>query len=120
MLTPGFGAAQLRLEVEEEPSEEECRQMKEKALKAAAEADLVIMPLGEHFKESGEAASKANIEIPDVQLELLEEVVRVNSNVVVVLFNGRPLDLRKVSRLAKAILEVWLPGTKVVMPSSMC
>ena len=40
--------------------------MKEKALKAAAEADLVIMPLGEHFKESGEAASKANIEIPDV------------------------------------------------------
>lgn len=31
---------------------------------------------------------------------------------VVVLFNGRPLDLRKVSRLAKAILEVWLPGTE--------
>ena len=112
VLTPGFGAAQLRLEVEKEPSEEECRQMKEKALKAAAEADLVIMPLGEHFKESGEAASKANIEIPEIQLDLLEEVVRVNPNVVVILFNGRPLDLRKVSRLAKAILEVWLPGTE--------
>ena len=70
------------------------------------------MPLGEHFKESGEAASKANIEIPEIQLELLEEVVRVNPNVAVVLFNGRPLDLRKVSRLAKAILEVWLPGTE--------
>lgn len=112
VLTPGFGAAQLRLKTEEELPEETIREMKEEALKAAKDADLVIMPLGEHYMESGEATSKANIEIPEIQLELLEEVVRVNPNVVVVLFNGRPLDLRKVSRLAKAILEVWLPGTE--------
>ena len=112
VLTPGFGTAQLRLEVEEEPSEEECRQMKEKALKAAAEADLVVMSLGEHFKESGEATSKANIEIPEIQLDLLEEVVRVNPNVAIVLFNGRPLDPSKGQPPGESYSGVWLPGTE--------
>ncbi|MDE6963829.1 MAG: glycoside hydrolase family 3 C-terminal domain-containing protein, partial [Lachnospiraceae bacterium] len=43
---------------------------------------------------------------------LLREVAKVNENIVVVLFNGRPLDLREVSRLAGSVLEVWFPGTE--------
>ena len=65
--------------------------------------------LAELFQDSYEVLEAEN---GCQALELLEEVVRVNPNVAVVLFNGRPLDLRKVSRLAKAILEAWLPGTE--------
>ncbi len=46
-------------------------------------------------------------------MRLLDSVLAVNPNVVVVLFNGRPLDLREISAKAKAILEVWFPGTEV-------
>lgn len=96
----------------EEISEEQKRQMLEEAVEAAREADVVIMPLGEHFLQSGEATSRAMIEIPEVQMELFREVAKVNENIVVVLFNGRPLDLREVSKTAKSILVAWMPGTE--------
>lgn len=96
----------------EEISEEQRGQMLEDAVKAAREADVVIMPLGEHFLQSGEAASRAMIEIPEVQMELFREVAKVNENIVVVLFNGRPLDLREISKTAKSILVAWMPGTE--------
>lgn len=92
---------------------EEARiQMMEEAVQAAKEADLVIMPLGEHYLQSGEATSRAMIEIPDVQMELFREVAKVNENIIAVLFNGRPLDLREISQKAKSVLEVWFPGTE--------
>ncbi len=92
--------------------EEEQEKMLAEAVKAAKEADLVIMPLGEHYLQSGEATSRAMIDLPEVQMRLLREVAKINENIVVVLFNGRPLDLREVSRLAGAVLEVWFPGTE--------
>lgn len=52
------------------------------------------------------------IDVPEIQMELFHKVLAVNPNVVVVLFNGRPLDLREISAKAKAILEVWFPGTE--------
>ena len=82
------------------------------ALAAAAGADKVVLCLGEHSGQSGEAASRGNIELPKIQLKLLQEVQKVNQNIAVVLFTGRPLDLRKVKKLAKAILVVWMPGTE--------
>lgn len=88
------------------------KEMLLEAVEAAKAADLVIMPLGEHYLQSGEATSRAMIDIPDVQMELFREVTKVNDNVVVVLFNGRPLDLREVSQKARAILDVWMPGTE--------
>lgn len=82
------------------------------ALEAAAEAEVVIMPIGESYLQSGEATSRSMIELPQVQMQLLREVAKVNKNIIVVLFNGRPLDLREVSSLSSAVLEVWLPGTE--------
>lgn len=96
----------------EKISPEEQRRMLEEAVQAAKEADIAIMPLGEHYLQSGEATSRAMIDVPEVQMELFREVARVNENIIVVLFNGRPLDLREISRTAKAVLEVWLPGTE--------
>ena len=93
-------------------SEEKEKELLEKAESAAREADLVILCLGEHYRQSGEASSRAELTLPHIQERLLRRVAAVNPNVVTVLFNGRPLDLREVSRLSRSVLEVWLPGTE--------
>ena len=82
------------------------------AVEAAREADTVVMCIGEHRLMTGEASSRANIQIPAVQARLLRAVSGVNRNVVTVLFTGRPLDLREVSALSGALLVVWFPGTE--------
>lgn len=82
------------------------------AVEIAKTVDTVVLALGEHYLQSGEATSRANLDLPQVQMTLLREVAKVNKNIVVVLFNGRPLDLREVKANAKAVLEVWFPGTE--------
>lgn len=82
------------------------------AVKAAQNAQKVVLCLGEHRCMSGEAASRASLLLPQVQLNLLEEVRKVNQNIVLVLFTGRPLDLHEVEPKVKAILNVWMPGTE--------
>lgn len=93
-------------------SAEEQEKMREEAAEAARWADVVVMPLGEHYLQSGEAASRGDIQIPDVQQELFDVISKVNPNIVAVIFSGRPLDLRRISEKAKAVLEVWMPGTE--------
>jgi beta-glucosidase len=87
-------------------------QLLEQALENAKKAEVVVMPLGEITSQSGEASSRANIDIPQVQMDLFEKIYEVNQNIVVVLFNGRPLTIKNISEKAKAVLEVWLPGTE--------
>ncbi|RDY29853.1 beta-glucosidase BglX [Lachnotalea glycerini] len=99
-------------QTEEEISKELEQKMLQEAIQAAAKSELVVMALGEHRLQSGEATSNANIQIPKVQMELFEKVCEVNENVVVILFSGRPLDIREISHKAKAVLEVWMPGTE--------
>jgi len=81
------------------------------ALSAARKADKVVMVIGERWDWSGEAASRANINIPGVQSELLEKIAATGKPVAVVLLNGRPLDLSAESEVASAIVEAWYPGT---------
>ncbi|MBR5800800.1 MAG: beta-glucosidase BglX [Lachnospiraceae bacterium] len=82
------------------------------AVDAALKADKVVLCIGEHMAQTGEGASRADITIPKHQKRLLKEVARVNKNVIVVLFTGRPLDVRKIKEVAKAIMVVWMPGTE--------
>ena len=96
---------------EEEFTEKEIEKMLTEAESKAEQADVVVLALGEHFLQSGEATSRAMIEIPENQMKLMERIEKINPNIVVVLFNGRPLDIRKIKQRAKAILEVWMPGT---------
>lgn len=79
---------------------------------AADWADTVVVCLGEHRLQTGEAASRVHLRLPEIQLELLRRVAAQNRKVVVLLFNGRPLVLDEVERYAGAILECWLPGTE--------
>ena len=81
------------------------------AMTAAGHADKIVMVIGESCDMSGEATSRSSIHIPGVQSELLEKLKGLNKPIVVVLMNGRPLELSKESELAASILEVWFPGT---------
>lgn len=82
-----------------------------KAIAAAKGADKIVMVIGEDWEWSGEAASRTSIKVPGVQTALLEELKKLNKPIVVVLMNGRPLELTREDQLADAILEAWYPGT---------
>ena len=82
------------------------------ALKIAKEADVIVLALGESSEMSGEAASRADIRLPQIQLDLIKKVEKANKPMIAVLFNGRPLDLHGVSGEVDAILEAWFPGTE--------
>lgn len=82
------------------------------AIAAAKNADVVVMVLGEHGLQSGEGRSRADIGLPGVQQELLEEVYKVNPNVVLVLNNGRPLAIPWAAENIPAIVEAWQLGTQ--------
>ncbi|MGV7104908.1 beta-glucosidase BglX [Flavobacterium sp. U410] len=82
------------------------------AIKAAQNSDVVVMVLGEHGFQTGEARSRTELGLPGVQQELLEEVYKVNPNIVLVLNNGRPLALPWAAENIPAIVEAWQLGTE--------
>lgn len=84
----------------------------EEAIAVAKKADVVIMVLGEHGLQSGEGRSRADIGLPGVQQELLEEIYKVNPNIVLVLNNGRPLAIPWADKNIPAIVEAWQLGTQ--------
>lgn len=84
----------------------------ESAKKAASTADVVVMVLGEHGFQSGEGRSRTNLDLPGNQQELLEEIYKVNKNIVLVLNNGRPLALPWAAEHIPAIVEAWQLGTQ--------
>lgn len=96
----------------EEQSVQEAERMLAEAVELAKNADKVVLCLGEHRDHSGEAGSRACICIPDNQMALLKAVYEVNKNVVTVLFSGRPLEVKDIVEMSKAVLMVWMPGTE--------
>lgn len=84
----------------------------EAAVRAAKEADAVILAIGEPEYDSGEGRSRSDVTLPGVQMELAERVIAANPNTAVLLFNGRPLAVPELSRIAPALLEMWYPGTE--------
>lgn len=82
------------------------------AISAAQKAEIIVLALGEHSDMSGEAASRADIRLPQAQLDLVREMKKLGKPIVAVLFNGRPLDLHGVYHEADAILEAWYPGSQ--------
>lgn len=84
----------------------------EAALEKVEQAEVVVVAIGEHSDMSGEAGCRADIRIPEVQLELLKKIKSLGKPVTAVLFNGRPLDIREVIDNADAVIEAWYPGTE--------
>lgn len=82
------------------------------AVAVASEADVIVAALGESAEMSGESASRAFPEIPEVQKELLRSLVATGKPVVLLLFTGRPLVLTEENKEVTAILNVWYGGSE--------
>lgn len=82
----------------------------DEAIDAAKNSDVVIMIIGETREMSGEAASRSDLEIPGVQLDLVKEITKTGKPVVAVLMNGRPLTIPWLDENVPAILETWFLG----------
>ncbi len=82
------------------------------AVDAASQADVVVAALGESAEMSGESSSRSNIEIPQVQKDLLNALLKTGKPVVLVLFTGRPLAIKEESEKVPAILNVWFGGSE--------
>ena len=82
------------------------------ALDSVKQADVVIAVLGESANWSGEASSRANIDLPKSQRELLKALLETGKPVVLCLVNGRPLTLTWEDAHVPAILETWNAGTE--------
>ncbi len=95
-----------------EDEKEKEQQMLEQAIEVAKKADVIVLAIGEHYRQSGEACSRANIEISQIQQNLLNELSKLDKTIITILFNGRPLVLNQVAEKTDALLEVWFPGTE--------
>jgi beta-glucosidase len=93
-------------------SETQKREEFEKAVSVARSSDVIILVLGEYEDMSGEAASQSSIELPGRQLELLKTISALGKPLVLVLINGRPLEISWAASNVSAILEAWHPGSE--------
>jgi len=82
------------------------------ALRAAKQSDFVILAVGEAAAMSGEAASRAHLDLPGAQLDLIKAIHETGKPYAVVLMNGRPLTINWVAEHSPAILETWYAGTE--------
>ncbi|WP_278551626.1 beta-glucosidase BglX [Elizabethkingia bruuniana] len=82
------------------------------AVETAKKADVVVLAMGETAELSGESSSRANIEIPQAQKDLLAELKKTGKPIVVVLFTGRPLVLNDENKQADAIVNAWFAGSE--------
>ena len=82
----------------------------DEAVKVAKESKVAILVLGESRDMSGEAACRANLDLPGVQEDLLREIHATGVPIVLVLMNGRPLSISWPAEHVPAIIEAWFPG----------
>jgi len=109
---PGFFEQLTGKKVVPPPTPAETAEWIAKVKAAADSADLVIAVMGESTNMNGEAASRATLDLPGIQEQMLEAAVATGKPVVLVLENGRPLDIQWASQHVPAILESWYSGTQ--------
>jgi beta-glucosidase len=83
----------------------------DEAISAAKKSDLAILFMGEDYLISGEAHSRAFLNLPGVQKDLVEEIAETGTPIVLVIMAGRPLTFASLIDKAEAIVYAWHPGT---------
>lgn len=86
--------------------------MLEEAIKVARDADVIVAVVGEASEMTGEAASRADIRLPEPQKRLLRSLVATGKPIALVLMSGRPLDLSEEMEMPISILQIWNPGVE--------
>ena len=82
------------------------------AVEAAKDAEVIVACVGEPAKDSGEGASRSDINIPKAQTALIKALSELGKPIVLVVFGGRPQVLTEVEPLVDAILYAWMPGSE--------
>lgn len=88
------------------------------ALEAAKNADVIVAALGETAEMSGECASRTDLSLPDVQKNLLKQLVATGKPVVLLNFSGRATEMKWESENVNAIMNVWFGGSETA--SAIC
>jgi beta-glucosidase len=88
------------------------KQLLDEALSIASRSDVIVAAIGETAEMSGESSSRTNIEIPQVQKDLLNALLKTGKPMVLALFTGRPLAIDEEHKNVPAILNVWFPGSE--------
>ncbi len=111
---PSFFEDVEMIKIKEQPKQtpEEARKAREDAVALARRSDVAVLVLGEIALMSGEAASRSSLKLSGGQEELLEAIAATGKPVVLVLVNGRPLDISWAADHIPAILEAWYPGSQ--------
>ncbi|CAF4575672.1 unnamed protein product [Rotaria sp. Silwood1] len=92
--------------------ERSAQEMIDEAVEISEKSDVIVAVVGEAQGLTGEAASRADIGLPEYQKRLLQALFDTGKPVVIVLMNGRPLTLTWEHEHAAAILETWFAGTE--------
>ena len=108
LFTKRANAIRIEVERDSQPADELIRE----AVYDANHADVVVAVVGEAADMSGESSSRADIGIPESQVNLLKALIATGKPVVAVLFNGRPLTLVWENDHLNAILDAWFGGTE--------
>ena len=87
-------------------------QMIAEAVAAARQADVVVAAVGESRGMSHESSSRTSLQLPASQQALLRALKQTGKPLVLVLMNGRPLNLAWAQANADAMLETWFSGTE--------
>jgi beta-glucosidase len=111
-LFPGLVDAFLGHKPVPPPTPAEAADWQAKAKAAAEQADLIVAVIGETALMSGEAASRGTLELPGIQEQMVEAAAAAGKPLVVILENGRPLEINWVADHASAVLEAWFPGVE--------
>jgi beta-glucosidase len=90
------------------------------AIEAAKVSEVAVIVMGDKAgldagSTSGESRDRADLNLPGYQLELLKEIQKTGTPIVLVLINGRPLSTLWENENIEAIIEAWLPGEEGAM-----
>ncbi|OEG62253.1 MAG: glycosyl hydrolase [Halanaerobium sp. MDAL1] len=99
--TPGYSS---------EAEAEENENLREKALREAENKDYVIIYAGLPDKVEAEGYDRKDMQLPEEQNQLIKELAKVNPNIIVVLNNGAPVEIRQWLDNVSAVIEAGLPG----------
>ncbi|MGO2891198.1 beta-glucosidase BglX [Enterococcus devriesei] len=93
-------------------SDEEKELALNKALAAGKNADIIIFAMGEHTMQSGEAGSRTDISLPEIQKKFIKQLVELGKKNILIAISGRPLTFTKEVQQMDAIIQAWFPGTE--------
>ncbi|MBT0724463.1 beta-glucosidase BglX [Rosenbergiella sp. S61] len=88
------------------------QQLRDEAISVAKKADVVVMAVGESQGMAHEASSRSDIRLPKAQRDLIDAIKATGKPIVLVLMNGRALDITQQDQQAEGILETWFSGTE--------